>query len=127
MKKINLLLTVPRGASHADTDESGRVQKHCPRWRKLLPLMVAVLLLAPLSLWAQYNGGTGTSSNPYQIATKAQLDYFRTDVANGNVSGKYYKLTANISYNSNPFTSIGTVNRPFNGNFDGGGSQSADL
>ena len=72
--------------------------------------------------WA---GGTGTSSDPYQIATAAQLNQLSTDVKAGtNYSGKYFKVTAPITVSA--FVPIGGYDTStstaysFNGTFDGG-------
>jgi hypothetical protein len=74
-----------------------------------------------------YDGGSGTSTSPYEIATGSQLAYLASQVNSGvDTSSKYYKLTANIYLNSNGsttniWTPIGSKNFPFKGIFDGQG------
>ena len=66
-------------------------------------------------------GGSGTSTNPYLISNNTQLkslaDYTNSG---GTTSGKYYKLTADITLSST-YTPIGNASNKFKGNFDGGG------
>ena len=46
---------------------------------------------------ANYAGGTGVKSNPYQIATAPQLAKFALDIRNGkNINGKHFKLMDDI-------------------------------
>lgn len=68
--------------------------------------------------------GTGTSSDPYQISTKAELEKFR-DIVNGSngetknlsVCGK---LTADIDLNNEEWTPIGnTLSNEYAGTFNG--------
>lgn len=72
-----------------------------------------------------YAGGTGTSDDPYQIATAAQLaflaqecnkegsDYKYSDIR------KYFKLTADIDLKGHAWTPVGTIAQQFTGLFDG--------
>ncbi|MBM6887941.1 Ig-like domain-containing protein [Pseudoflavonifractor phocaeensis] len=87
------------------------------------------------SLATDYDGGDGSESNPYQIATGAQLAKLAYDNNNGKLRGyKYFVLTKDIylnditdskwyeSTNVIPWTSIGLENGPaFGCNFDGFG------
>ena len=75
-----------------------------------------------------FAGGSGTSSNPWQINTAEQLAYMSYIVRNNqSYSAGYYKLTANIDLSEHFFTPIGynfsTLANisMFNGEFDGQG------
>lgn len=79
-----------------------------------------------------YDGGIGTSSNPYLISTPEQLNYLREEVNSGlNGEGVYFKLANDIdlsTYDTDADPSNGnwgpignSVSTPFKGNFDGGG------
>ncbi|MCR8632200.1 S-layer homology domain-containing protein [Paenibacillus radicis (ex Xue et al. 2023)] len=71
--------------------------------------------------------GTGTASDPYQIATPAQLDLVRNYLD----SGLYFKLTADIDlsgYQSGEgWVPIGDGSRPFQGNMEGNGHKITNL
>jgi len=80
------------------------------------------------NLAASYAGGIGTLADPYQIATAEQLAYLASLVnaagqtSNGNTSGKYYKLTADVDLKGSahtwtPMGTSGTI--AFAGVFDG--------
>lgn len=83
-----------------------------------------------------FSGGTGTKDDPYLISTGEELAYLSQQVNNGtSYTGQYFKLTQDILLNRlnadgtfvsqpdqrNEFTSIGSMNEPFNGNFNGNG------
>ena len=73
-----------------------------------------------------YAGGSGTSEDPYLIATAAQLAYMAhvantTDEYTYADARKYFKLTADINLKGHEWTPIGTVNKRFAGSFDGDG------
>ena len=76
-------------------------------------------------------GGDGTSSNPYQIGTKAELREFR-DIVNG-LNGKTQnanacaKLTADIDIESEEWDPIGTKSKAYEGVFDGNGKKISHL
>lgn len=77
-----------------------------------------------------YEGGTGDTETPYQIANETNLRALARAVraANG-YDGKYFKLTGDISgiqtSEAEPWLPIGTSGNPlansFDGNFDGNG------
>ena len=84
------------------------------------------------SIATAFAGGTGTESDPYQIANGAQLAYLASSVNSGETyEKKNFVLTANIDLNGLPWTPIansfsdalfeGTDYRIFAGNFDGKG------
>lgn len=111
--------------------------------RYLSALLLALVLMAmcPANLRAQstFSGsGSGTSADPYQIATAAQLGEFRDLVNAGNATynaaSVYYVLTDNIDLSSvchakddansvaeANWTPIGTATNPFKGTFNGQG------
>ncbi|MBR3947599.1 MAG: hypothetical protein IKJ56_10945, partial [Bacteroidales bacterium] len=84
------------------------------------PLLILLCLFFSVNAFAQYGGGNGTEGNPYIISTAAHLSELATNVNGGNAySGKYFKLTANISSGN---TMIGSYSSyPFSGTFDGDG------
>ncbi len=81
-----------------------------------------------------FEGGSGSSNDPYLIADGSQLAYLARQLAMGNESysadGVCYKLTANIDLNNEPWSPIGSKNNisgieepacAFRGNFFGDG------
>ena len=84
------------------------------------------------SIATAFAGGSGTESDPYQIANGAELAYLASSVNSGETyTGKNFVLTANIDLNGLPWTPIGNSfsdallegsnYRIFAGNFDGNG------
>ena len=77
--------------------------------------------------------GSGTSEDPFKIASTITLDWLATTVNSGtNFSGTYFELTADITYThkadneegadiENNYTAIGNNNHAFAGHFDGKG------
>lgn len=67
--------------------------------------------------------GSGTEEAPYQIGTLDDLNELATEVSGGqDMSGVYFKLTADIGDATTPFTTpIGNYTNQFKGNFDGDG------
>jgi uncharacterized repeat protein (TIGR02543 family) len=82
-------------------------------------LVVLLMLLTTASAWAWT--GSGTSSDPYQITSKSDLETLRDNVNGGqNYNNVYFKQTANITLSGN-WTPIGTTeSTPFKGHYDGG-------
>lgn len=73
---------------------------------------------------AAFAGGTGTESDPYQIADGSQLALLAQDVNSNSASqykNAYIKLMADIDLGDTAWTPIGGNTVSFNGNFDGGG------
>ena len=65
----------------------------------------------------------GTEENPYIIDKKVEWDKFAEKVNGGTTfSGKYVKLTANITVDNMVGCMAGSTRRSFNGHFDGGGN-----
>lgn len=90
-----------------------------------------IVSAAPTDNWINYastsfEGGSGTSENPYQITTAEQLAYLAKLVNSGDFcSGQYFRLTSNISLNGHQWTPIGCYNwltGCFDGIFDGNGN-----
>jgi hypothetical protein len=82
----------------------------------------------PMLMWQpKYSGGSGTESDPYLIANKADLLTLGTST---NDYGKSFKMTADIGLAGETFTSalIGQGSGiPFTGNFDGDGYKIINL
>ncbi len=71
-----------------------------------------------------FSGGTGTAEDPWQIATKADLDSLSDFCNRGDIAfnGQCYRQTADIDYAGARLETIGfSVARSFNGRYDGGG------
>lgn len=91
----------------------------------MVTLFVSVfgLNLVPKHAYA-FAGGAGTSGDPYQITTAAELASVSSYLGAGN-SGKYFKVMNNIDLNVSPYntgtgwTPIGTSSNYFYGKFDG--------
>ncbi len=88
----------------------------------------------PDSVWtdyaaAEFAGGTGTETDPYQIATAEQLAKLSKDVSEGNkYQGKFFKLTESIDLSSHRWVPIGlnkwelggsNIDKSFQGFLDG--------
>ena len=76
--------------------------------------------------------GFGIKTNPYLIEDAKDLKLLAEKVNSGTTyEGKYFKQTANIDLNNEPWTPIGTMlveeGRPFQGTFDGDGYQITNL
>ena len=103
----------------------------------LLTLLPTVALAADGGAWdgsiaTAFAGGTGTESDPYQIADGAQLAYLASEVNKGQAyDNSYFVLTADIDLGNHDWTPIGNSfsdalfggsdYRAFAGNFDGKG------
>ena len=100
----------------------------------LMLLPVTALAEGPEGVWTDYAasdfaGGTGTESDPYQIATAEQLAKLSKDVGRGtSYQGPYFILTENIDLSDHRWVPIGlykwlssgtTVNNSFQGFLDG--------
>lgn len=76
------------------------------------------------SVATSFESGRGTEADPYIIAKASQLAYLAESVNNGeSYSGKYFKQALDLSLADRPWTSIGTYEKPFSGNFDGDGKK----
>lgn len=93
-------------------------------------LMGAAVLVAPTSLangciFANFGGGTGTSSDPLLVATADHLDELKDD---SNCWGYEFLQTADIGMGGATWTSgIGNSANAFSGIYDGGGYTISDL
>ncbi len=78
--------------------------------------------------WAQhaaggFAGGSGTESDPYQIATAEQLAYLSSVApSNRNYLSSHYVLTENITISAHNWVPIDSEFYDFSGSFDGGGN-----
>lgn len=64
----------------------------------------------------------GSAEHPYEIATKEDLIWVRSETEAGRSQGKYYRQTADIDLSSETnWMPIGTRQQPFRGHYDGGG------
>ena len=94
------------------------------RFRGCLTLFLSLVLMASLSTTLKayvppvYSGGDGTSGNPFQIGSKADLLTFMNDVSLPGRSA-HYILTVDIDLTGESWTPIGTMTTPFTGSFDG--------
>ena len=89
----------------------------------LMTLVMVMGLFSGLSLTASaatFDGGTGTSDDPYLISTAEQLGYFR-DLVNGGKNSICGQLTKNIDLHSADWMPIGIGSSGYNGTFDGSG------
>ena len=83
-------------------------------------LIMADADVAISTVWADgsFSGGNGTSSAPYQISSASDWEQLASGVSGGeSYSGKYFKLTADLSVS----TMVGTDANRFSGIFDGDG------
>lgn len=77
----------------------------------------------------QFAEGAGTSDDPYQISTAAELAYLAQQVNGGNsYGGKYFQLTNDIDLNNHNWIVIdGSFSSSFSGFFDGKGNTISNL
>lgn len=67
-------------------------------------------------------GGSGTETDPYIIVTTDEMDALAATVNGGDVmSGKHFRLLADLNYSGKTYTPIGTMDSRFQGTFDGHG------
>lgn len=73
--------------------------------------------------WDQSDNKGSTEDNPYLIENAAHLKFLVEQVQAGeSYLDKYFKLTTDIKVTADTWTPIGvSYNKPFSGNFDGGG------
>lgn len=103
-------------------------------------LMMFFSVFASLAQDVSGWSGSGTASNPYQLATRADLELLATRVNAYNVSnggteaspmyraykGLYFKLTGDIDLLDSVFEPIGnSYNHAFAGTLDGGATPSS--
>ncbi len=91
-------------------------------------LFLMMLIIAPGLINAQtYSGGTGTTGDPYRIATVDDLQSMAVRINGGYDRNSYFKQTADIilsdDFNPASWTPIGSSvqNRSFVSDFDGNG------
>ena len=75
-----------------------------------------------------YADGSGTSDDPYQISTAAQLAYLAQEVNSGSTyEDTYFELIDDIDLSACDWTPIGTSEYNFDGTFNGAGHEITDL
>ncbi|GAA4234441.1 hypothetical protein GCM10022291_13830 [Postechiella marina] len=79
-------------------------------------LLVLITITSNIKSYAQYEGGNGTSTSPYQIKTANQLVYLSNTSSDWN---KHFKLIADIDMIGQTFTPIGNRANSFSGSFFG--------
>ena len=98
-----------------------------------LSLMPMTVLAEDATAWdgsiaTAFAGGTGTKSDPYQIADGAQLAYLASEVNKGNsYENSYFVLTADIDLGNKEWTPIGIDSNAFAGTFHGNGHTISNL
>ena len=86
--------------------------------------LLAIATFVSTSLMAAWDGtttaptGTGTTSDPYLIATPENLAWIASDAGDLN---KVYKQTADLDLGNKPWTPIGNSSKKFTGSYDGDG------
>ena len=89
--------------------------------------MLVGMLGLPVTAYAEENttefaGGEGTVGNPYKVATAEHLNNVR------NYLGAHFEQTAPIDLSGYPnWTSIGSLNNPFAGSYNGNGKTISNL
>lgn len=89
--------------------------------RRATLTMLATFLIAMTAQTAWAWSGSGTSSAPYQISSKEDLNQLATNVNSGTTYvNTYFIVTADIAFTSSDnFTPIGKSEKEFQGSFDG--------
>ncbi len=90
----------------------------------LLVSIVCIIPAAAADTWdgtvaAGFAGGTGTETDPYLIATGAQLAYLAATTTPEGTVNTYFKLTDSIDLNNIEWTPIGKSSSAFKSKFDG--------
>ncbi len=97
------------------------ITKYSESYRKILAVCGFFFTLYGSS-FAQFSGGTGIQSDPYQVATAANLDSVR------NYLNAYFIQTADINLSGYAnWDPIGTFSTPFTGNYNGNGKTISNL
>ena len=96
-----------------------------------LLLTVVMVYLLPMTAWGQGtlpSGGGSSAVDPYQISTRANLEWMADQIANHSTTfdGKFFKLTQDIDLGGTAWTPIGleegsSFTKYFAGTFDGDG------
>lgn len=85
----------------------------------ILATMVTANVMAKDGNWS----GTGTDSNPFLIEDEADLEVLSSNVKNSvsDYSGKYFKVSKDITITADTWVPIGKNTAKFSGTFDGDG------
>ena len=86
----------------------------------LATILSTLAILSGGKAMAQFfAGGSGTQNDPYLIATAEQFNKMGGDQDSNTTQGKYYKQTADLTFNNNNETKFKEIN--FSGYYDGQG------
>ena len=92
---------------------------------KIITALLVALTMSSGGTWAQtFSGGSGTSTDPYQIKTIDDMTALATAVNGGtSYSSTYFRLENDLKYTgeANNYTPIGKEGDTFQGHFDGNG------
>jgi len=96
--------------------------------------MTAIMLLSSAFSVSAYDfaAGDGSSSNPYQVASRADLEGIKDFITSGDAGatsrGKYFIQISDIDMSEGLWTPIGTSSSaPFCGNYNGNGYKISDI
>jgi len=92
-------------------------------------LFLITLVLSTQTLFAQiFNGGTGSSSDPYTILDTTHLKNFAASVNGGtDYSGEFIRQDADLTLHLGNWAAIGAEATPFKGNYDGNNHKIAGI
>ena len=98
------------------------------RLLRSLTLLCSIFFISGTMAWGQYSGGTGTETDPFQIANETDLTALATAVNGGTgyKSTTYFRQTTNIEL-TNEWIPIGHESNAFNGNYDGNGKKISNM
>ena len=85
----------------------------------LATILSTLAILSGGKAMAQFAEGNGTQNNPYLIATAEQFNKMGGNQDGNTTQGKYYKQTADLTFNNNNETKFKEIN--FSGYYDGQG------
>lgn len=113
--------------------QNGRLTKSAANILLAISLVVGQLVFLSAPKAYAFSGGTGTSGDPYQISTPAELASL-TSYLGSSYSNTYFELANDINLNVSPYNSgtgwtpIGSSSgSAFRGHFDGGGHTISNL
>ncbi len=80
------------------------------------------------SVASSFDGGDGSETDPYRIATAEQLAFLASEINSGkSYTGKHFALVADLDLAEVPWTPIGNGTYSFDGFFDGKGHTISNL
>ncbi len=85
--------------------------------KQRLFVLLAALICAATTTWAQTFLGSGNSTDPYLLTSSNEWEALAKQVAEGkNFQGQYFRLSADIDTKG---IQVGSMEKPFCGTFDG--------